>query len=252
LSLTGSAILITGYIANLERADRQTVMNLFGRHVTPAIAEAIWRERHLLLKEGRLLGRKMTATVLFTDLKDFSSIAEHTDPEALMCWLNEYMEAMAQLVLEHGGVVDKFIGDSVMAVFGVPIPRNTAEAIAVDAQQAVCCALAMAATLKSLNQRWQSQGHLSAAMRVGIATGIAVVGSLGSSQRLDYTTIGDSVNVASRLESYDKSIGSGICRILINEATYLHIQGKFPTQLIGSVLLKGREQPEAVYQVLLE
>jgi adenylate cyclase len=253
LALISSAIVITGYISNLERQDRQTVMQLFGRHVSPAIAEAIWRDRHLLLKEGRLLGRRMTATVLFTDIKDFSSIAEHTDPEVLMCWLNEYMEAMAQLVLEHGGVVDKFIGDSVMAVFGVPIPRTTPEAIASDAQQAVCCALAMATTLSSLNHKWQFQGHPSAAMRVGIATGTVVVGSLGSSQRLDYTTIGDSVNVASRLESYDKSLGSGsVCRILINEATYRHIQGKYPTQLLGSVLLKGREQPAAIYQVLVE
>jgi len=253
LALISSAIVITGYISNLERQDRQTVMQLFGRHVSPAIAEAIWRDRHLLLKEGRLLGRRMTATVLFTDIKDFSSIAEHTDPEVLMCWLNEYMEAMAQLVLTHGGVVDKFIGDSIMAVFGVPIPRTTPEAIASDAQQAVCCALAMATTLSSLNHKWRFQGHPSAAMRVGIATGTVVVGSLGSSQRLDYTTIGDSVNVASRLESYDKSLGSGsVCRILINEATYRHIQGKYPTQLLGSVLLKGREQPAAIYQVLVE
>lgn len=198
------------------------------------------------------MGRKMTATVLFTDLKDFSSIAEHTDPEVLMCWLNEYMEAMAGLVLDRGGVVDKFIGDSVMAVFGVPLPRFTPEAIGADAAAAVSCALAMAATLKSLNRKWEVQGHPIAAMRIGIATGTVVVGSLGCSQRLDYTTIGDSVNVAQRLESYDKSIGSGSCRILINEGTYKHIQAKFPTQLLGSVLLKGRKQPTTVYQVILE
>ena len=252
LASIGSATAIALTIASLERQDRQTVMNLFGRHVNPEIAQAIWRDRHLLLKQGRLMGRKMTATVLFTDLKDFSSIAEHTDPEVLMCWLNEYMEAMAGLVLDRGGVVDKFIGDSVMAVFGVPLPRFTPEAIAADAAAAVSCALAMAATLKSLNRKWEVQGHPIAAMRIGIATGTVVVGSLGCSQRLDYTTIGDSVNVAQRLESYDKSIESGTCRILINEGTYKHIQAKFPTQLLGSVLLKGRKQPTAVYQVFLE
>lgn len=252
LASIGSATAIALTIASLERQDRQTVMNLFGRHVNPEIAQAIWRDRHLLLKQGRLMGRKMTATVLFTDLKDFSSIAEHTDPEVLMCWLNEYMEAMAGLVLDRGGVVDKFIGDSVMAVFGVPLPRFTPEAIGADAAAAVSCALAMAATLKSLNRKWEVQGHPIAAMRIGIATGTVVVGSLGCSQRLDYTTIGDSVNVAQRLESYDKSIGSGSCRILINEGTYKHIQAKFPTQLLGSVLLKGRKQPTTVYQVILE
>jgi len=88
-------------------------------------------------------------------------------------------------------------------------------------------------------------------MRVGIATGLVVTGSLGSSQRLDYTTIGDSVNVASRLESYDKSLNGGICRILINKETYLHIQGQFPTKFIGEEQLKGRKQPTEIYQVLL-
>lgn len=252
LALVGSTVVITRYIANLERQEQQTVMDIFGRHVAPEIAEAIWQDRHQLLKKGRLLGRKMTATVLFTDLKSFSSIAEHMDPETLISWLNEYMEAMAQLVLAHGGVIDKFIGDSVMAVFGVPIPHTTTDAIAKDAQQAVRCALAMAAVLKSLNQQWQSQGQPTVAMRVGIATGTIIVGSIGSSQRQDYTTMGDSVNVASRLESYDKSIDGGVCRILINEETYRYTQNNFPVQIIGSALLRGREQPTAIYQVLLE
>jgi adenylate cyclase len=250
--MSGSAILITGYIANLERQDRQTLMKLFVRHVSPEIAAAIWQERHQLLKQGRLLGRKMTATVLFTDLQNFSSIAEHADPEALMSWLNQYMEAMTQVVLDYGGIVDKFIGDSVMAVFGVPIPRTTTEAIAEDAVQAVSCALAMIAKLQSLNQQWQTQGQLTAAMRVGIATGPVIVGSLGSSQRLEYTTLGDSVNVASRLESYDKFSAQSICRILISEETHRYTQNKFPTQELGSVQLKGRQQPTAIYQVLLE
>jgi adenylate cyclase len=225
-------------------------MNFFGRHVTPQIAEAIWRDRHQLLKEGYLRGRKMTATVLFTDLKGFSTTAELIDPETLMSWLNEYMDAMAELVLAHSGVVDKFIGDAIMAVFGVPMKRTTTDAIAEDAVAAVHCALAMADRLNRLNQRWKQQGRPQTAMRVGIATGKVVTGSLGSSRRLDYTTIGDTVNVAARLESYDKSIEGGVCRILINEETHQYLQGKFPTRMIGRVLLKGREQPTAVYQVL--
>lgn len=252
LAISGSAICITGYIANLERQDRQTVMNLFGRHVSTEIAHAIWQERHQLLKQGRLPGKKMTATVLFTDLQNFSSIAEHTEPEVLMFWLNQYMEAMAQVVLDCGGVVDKFIGDSIMAVFGVPIQRTTDEPIAEDAFKAINCALTMATKLQFLNKQWQTQGQLTAAMRVGIATGTVIVGSLGSSQRLEYATLGDSVNVASRLESYDKFNAQSICRILINEETYRYTQNKFPTQKIGSVQLKGRQQPTTIYQVLLQ
>jgi adenylate cyclase len=251
LALVGAATVITGYIAQIERQDRVMVMNLFGRHVTPTIARTIWRDRHQLLKEGRLLGRKMTATVLFADLKDFSTIAEQTDPETLMSWLNQYMDAMAGLVLAHGGVVDKFIGDAIMAVFGVPIQRTTPEAIAEDAIAAVRCAQDMASTLGTLNKQWRLQGLPTAAMRVGIATGTVVTGSLGSSKRLDYTTIGDSVNVAARLESYKKSIDSGICRILINKETHQYIQGQFTTKFIGSVRLKGRQQFTEIYQVLL-
>ncbi len=252
LALILAATVLTGYIANQEREDRQTVMNLFGRHVTPEIAAAIWRERDELLNEGRLPGRKMTATVLFTDLKDFSAITEKTDPETLMLWLNEYMEAMSRLVLEQGGIVDKFIGDSVMAVFGVPIARTTAHAIIEDATRAINCALAMATTLETLNLKWASQGRPTTSMRVGISTGTVVTGSLGGQQRLDYTTIGDSVNVASRLESYDKSLDGGICRILISEETYDLVQAKFSTKLIGTVQLRGREQPTKIYQVLMD
>jgi adenylate cyclase len=252
MALVSAAIALLGYIAQLERQERQTVMNLFGRHVSPSIARTIWRNRHQLLKQGRLLGRQMTATVLFADLKGFTSIAEQTDPETLMSWLNEYMSAMVGVIQSHGGIVDKFIGDAIMAVFGVPIPRTTLEEISKDAIAAVHCAQVMASTLEVLNQHWQIQARPTAAMRVGIATGTVITGSLGSAHRLDYTTLGDSVNVAARLEGYDKSIDGGICRILINKETYQHIQGQFPTKFIGEEQLKGRKQPTEIYQVLLK
>lgn len=252
LALFGSGVTIAVYIAYLERQDRQAIMNLLGQHVTPKIAQAVWRDRHQLLKEGQLMGQKMTATVLFTDLKGFTGISERTDPETLMSWLNEYMSAMSQIILDRDGVIDKFIGDAIMAVFGVPIPSTTAEAIAKEAIAAVSCALDMATKVRSLNQQWLAQKRPTVSMRVGIATGTVVAGSLGSYKRLNYTTIGDSVNVAARLESYDKSIDGGICRILIDEETYRYIQGIFPTQFIGSVQLKGREQPVKIYQVLSE
>jgi adenylate cyclase len=250
LALLGSATAITGYLANVESENRQTVMNLFGRHVTPQIAQAIWHNRQELLKEGRIRGRQMTATVLFSDLRGFSSVAEVIDPETLMSWLNDYMEAMAQVVLNHDGVIDKFMGDAVMAVFGVPIQRLTTDQIASDAIAAVSCALAMADRLDILNHQWQQEGRPKTAMRIGIATGNVVTGSLGSSQRLDYTTLGDTVNIAARLESYDKSLDGGVCRILINEETYQYIKEFFSTKVLGSMILKGREQPTAIYQVL--
>ncbi|MFB2921406.1 MULTISPECIES: CHASE2 domain-containing protein [Aerosakkonema] len=252
LALSVSQMAMAIHIANLEREERQALMKLFERNVTPKIAEAIWRERSKFLEEGELQAQEMTATVLFTDLKGFSSIAENMEPKILMCWLNDYMKVMTQVVLDRDGIIDKFIGDAIMAVFGVPIPATTPEEIALDAEKAVSCAVAMAEALKSLNRRWQSQGLPTVCMRVGIATGVVVAGSLGSDRRQDYTVIGDTVNIASRLESYDKTLDGGSCRILISEDTYLYNQDKFLTKLVGSVLLKGREHPVKVYQVLVE
>jgi len=250
LSLGLSAIVMTGWTVALEQEERKLVMNLFGRHVSAQIAEAIWLERDQILKSGRLADRKLTATILFTDLKDFSSIAEQTDPQSLMRWLNEYMEAMAQLVLDHGGTVDKFIGDSIMAVFGVPIARTTEAEINRDTCRAIHCALAMGETLKKLNHKWQQENRPVTAMRIGIATGEVVTGSLGSSQRLDFTTIGDCVNVASRLESYARSGDISVYRILISEETQHRCQNSFITKAIGKLMLRGREQPVEVYQVI--
>ncbi|MBD2181469.1 CHASE2 domain-containing protein [Aerosakkonema funiforme] len=252
LALSVSQMAMAIHIANLEREERQALMKLFERNVTPKIAEAIWRDRSKFLEEGELQAQEMMATVLFTDLKGFSSIAENMEPKILMSWLNDYMKVMTQVVLDRDGVIDKFIGDAIMAVFGVPIPSTTPEKIALDAQKAVSCAVAMAEVLKSLNRRWQSQGLPTVCMRVGIATGVVVAGSLGSDRRQDYTVIGDTVNIASRLESYDKTLDGGSCRILISEDTYVYNQDKFLTKLVGSVLLKGREHPVKVYQVLVE
>ncbi len=155
----------------------------------------------------------------------------------------------SQIVLDHDGVVDKFIGDAVMAVFGIPIPRTTSEDISQDATAAVRCALEMGTQLATLNQHWHQKGLPTVAMRVGIATGLVVAGSLGGLRRQNYTTIGDTVNLAARLESYEKSMQDGICRILISEETYQYVYHQFSTQLIGKVKLKGKEKSLAVYQV---
>lgn len=250
--MLGSAFTITGYIANLERKERQSLMQLFERRVTPKLAASLWQERDKLLEDGQLHGKEMIATVLFTDLKGFSTIAENMNSKTLMVWLNNYMQTMAQIVLDNDGIIDKFIGDAVMAVFGVPIPSTTTEEIALDVQKAVNCAVEMGKALKLLNQEWQNQGLPTVSMRVGIATGAVVAGSLGSALRQDYTIIGDTVNIASRLESYDKSLDGGLCRILISEETYEYCQDKFVTKVVGTVVLKGRTQLVKVYQVLFE
>jgi adenylate cyclase len=252
-----SAALVTAYISNQEKRERTVLMQLFSRHVSPEVADAVWRQREQFMDGGRPRSQKFTATVLFTDLKDFTSIAEKMDPQALLDWLNTYMEAMAQLVMAHGGVIDNYIGDSIKADFGVPLPRTTEAAIAGDAVAAVKCALAMEKELRRLNTEWRQQNLPSVEMRVGIFTGPVVGGSLGSAQRLKYTTMGDTVNVASRLESLDKErldpeFADSPCRILIGHETLRYLEHQFETRKIGSAILKGKDEEVMVYRVLGE
>ncbi|MEG4114223.1 MULTISPECIES: adenylate/guanylate cyclase domain-containing protein [unclassified Microcoleus] len=251
------ALLITAAVAvtykyEQSRQQEGIVMKLLGQQTSPAIANALWKERVHLLESGLLPGQKVTATIVLTDLQGFSTICEKLPPEVVMSWLNEYLSAMAQEVQEHQGVINKFTGDGMLAVFGVPIPRTTPEGIAEDARCAVSCALAISSRLPQMNQNWLDRGLPSAKMRVGIFTGPVMVGSLGGSTRLEYGVIGDSVNIASRLESCEKDRQEDTCRILIAEETFLHLADKFEVESWGALPLKGREQKVNVYRVLGE
>jgi len=252
-----SAALVTAYMSNKEKKQRAFLMHLFSRHVSNEVAESVWQERDQFLDGGRPRPQKLTATVLFTDIVGFTSVSENLDPKSLMDWLNEYMEAMGQQVIEHGGIINKYIGDAIMAIFGVPVARKTESEKGQDATNAVHCALAMEKKLTKLNTIWQTQGLPIIGMRIGIFTGPLVAGSLGSAQRLEYTVIGDTVNTASRLESFDKNgfdpdLTGNPCRIFIGEATLHYLDDRFETERVGEVRLKGKDQRITVHRVLGE
>jgi adenylate cyclase len=206
-------------------------MGIFSRYVAPDIANDVWSRRAEFLEPGgRPRAQKLIATVLFSDIKGFTAVSEKLEAAALMDWLNSYMEAMAGLVMQHGGVVDKFIGDAVMAVFGVPVARGSEPEIAGDARSAARCALAMRRELGRFNAEWATRGVPAIGIRVGILTGELISGSLGSAERMEYTVIGDTVNTASRLESFKLAPGEappaalaeeteGVCRVLVGEST---------------------------------
>ncbi|MEG4962090.1 MULTISPECIES: adenylate/guanylate cyclase domain-containing protein [unclassified Microcoleus] len=249
------ALLITAGVAVIykyeqSRQQEGIVMKLLGQQTSPAIANALWKERVHLLESGLLPGQKVTATIVLTDLQGFSTICEKLPPEVVMSWLNEYLSAIAQEVQAHQGVINKFTGDGMLAVFGVPIPRTTPQEIAEDARLAVSCALAISSRLPQMNQNWSNRGLPSAKMRVGIFTGPVMVGSLGGTTRLEYGVIGDSVNIASRLESCEKHRQEDTCRILIAEETLLHLADQFEVESWGALPLKGREQKVNVYRIL--
>lgn len=191
---------------------------------------------------------------MFTDLQGFTAISEKLAPQALMDWLNEYMEAMTPLVVNHGGVILRFIGDAIMAAFGVPIARSTDAEIQRDAQNAVRSALDMQRVLIELNARLQSQELPMIGMRIGIFSGCMAAGSIGNAQRLEYNVHGDTVNTAARLESFDKAgftpdYTSNPCRILIGEGTRKYLNNKFELQDEGELSLKGKQQKVAIYRV---
>lgn len=254
LALLISASLVTAHMSYQEKVQRAILMQLFSKHVSKNVAESIWQQRDQFMDGGRPRTQKLTATVLFTDLKGFTTISENLSPQALMDWLNNYMEAMAQIVIDHGGVINKYIGDAVMAVFGIPLPRVDEAEIRRDAENAVSCALSMAEEIKGLNSLWQKQNLPTAKMRIGIFTGPLVAGCIGSSHRMEYTVIGDTVNIASRLEGFNKdsvdpSLTNHACRILIGGKT-LHLLGrKFQTEMVGKVNLKGKDKKITIYRV---
>ena len=253
LGLTIATALSSAYLLVYEHAERKLLTNLFACYTPPEVVHTLWRERRRLVAGRRLLSQRLTATVLFSDIRGFTTIAETSEPARLMDWLNVYMEAMAQVVMAHGGMVKQYVGDEVMALFGVPVPRQIEAEIAQDAVQAVKCALAMGERLRQLNLGWVEQQSPTIAVRVGIYTGSLVAGSLGGSQRLEYAVVGDTVNTASRLESFDKDshdTSNNSCRVLIGEATFRYLGGQFRVEEVGRVKLKGKQREIAVYRVL--
>jgi len=248
LMASGATVAYRGYQSGQQK---QVVMKLLGQSTSPAVAEALWNSRDTLLKDGKLPGQKVVATMLFTDLKNFSTISEQMTPETLFDWLNEYLSAMTETVQVHHGIINKFTGDGIMAAFGVPMVSDRLEQIGEDARNAVACALAMGDRLKQLNPQWKKRGLPVVQMRVGIFTGPIVAGSLGGKQRLEYGIIGDSVNIASRLESCEKDRQVSICRVLIAQETldYLPDKEEFTIESWGPLALKGKQQTVNVYRV---
>ena len=251
----GSAALATAYVSYSETQQRLALMRLFSASVSREIAESIWRRRDEFLSGGRPRSEGLVVTALFTDLAGFTTVTERLGPEAMMEWLNEYMQAMAGHVSRHGGVIRQYAGDSIVAIFGVPFARRSDDEIARDATNAVACALAMRETMCELNRTWAAQNRPTAGMRIGLYTGPAVAGTLGSAERSEYVVVGDTVNIASRLESFDKQLyapdpAADPCRILAGEATCRYLGERFATERVGDFKLRGKHQSVEVYRVL--
>jgi len=254
LGWVGAGALVTAYVSNRERRERASLMGLFSSYMSAPLAQAIWKERDQFLSGGRPRPRRLTATILFSDVVDFTTVSETLEPQVLMDWFYEFMAAVTPLVNDHGGVILRFLGDSIMAAFGAPVARTTPGQIREDAVNAVKCALAMQERVSALNRRLEQLGLPLISMRVGILTGPVVAGSLGSAARLEYNLHGDTVNTASRLESFDKEgfapdYFGAPCRIFVGESTRMLLGEEFRIELIGDFRLKGKVRPTRIYRV---
>ncbi|MDB9359664.1 adenylate/guanylate cyclase domain-containing protein [Nodularia spumigena CS-588/02] len=233
-----------------EQKEKQQLMNLFARHVSQETATLIWQHRNEIFQNGKLEAKEMVATVLFTDIRKFTTISEGMKPRELLDWLNYYLGAMAECIQKHHGVVDKYIGDAIMAVFGIPFPHNFPEEIQQDAIQAVAAAISMQERLVLLNKELTQLGKPTISIGIGIHTGLVVAGSIGGCERLNYSVLGDAVNIAARLEQLNKNTQKGNpYNILVSETTFQLIKQHFSTQKVEQMQLRGRQQLTMIYSI---
>ncbi len=251
LGFVAALTLAIAYVMSRARTEREQIMGLFSGVVSKGVADAIWRRRTRDENEAPEL---MTATVMFTDIKGFTTISERLSEPVLAGWLNDYMAAMVTIIGEHGGVIEKFAGDGLTIEFGVPEPRLTDAEIDADARAAIDCALAMAEALPALNAGWQARDLPMIGIRIGIHTGPLMVGMIGVADRWQYSIVGDTANTAARLEGYGKDDPNlaceiGHCRILVSESTFERLGDGYTTEFVGDATLKGKALTTPVYRV---
>ncbi|XDD47035.1 adenylate/guanylate cyclase domain-containing protein [Leptospira sp. WS39.C2] len=215
-------------------AERERIKDTFGRIVDPRVRD------YLLSNEHSLGGKVVDATILFSDLRDFTKLSEKRTPEEVLYILNRYFQEMSNAIEVHGGFINKFIGDAILAVFGTPMPMLD------HADRAFQTALEMQRNLEVLNQQFLKEGLTELKMGIGIHTGSLLVGNIGSMNRMEFTVIGDTVNTASRVEGLCKGLQKNLL-ITENTANLLAESIRNHLQLEGEYELKGRESKEKIY-----
>jgi class 3 adenylate cyclase len=221
--------------SRLENA-KDLLKQSFQRYVSAEVVEQI-------LESSRpvdLLGERKILTIMFSDIRGFTSLAEQFDPEELVRFLNSYLSEMIDIIFQNEGTLDKFMGDAILAFFGAPISFGD------DALRAVRAAIAMQRRLSELNQEWQKDGRPRVKMGIGISTGEVIVGNIGSEKRMEYTVIGQHVNYAQRIEGLTKEIPYDI---LIGESTYNGVRDSVSAEPFGPLSIDGIRTPMTIYGI---
>lgn len=233
-----AALAVIAYLVLTEAAQRRFVTEIFGRHVSPAVVADILKCEDPKAAFA-LAGKRAKVTIFYSDIRGFTATSEKMTAEAIYDQLNEYFEAMCEVIFKYGGYVDKFIGDCIMVVFSAPEPTPD------DARKAVEAALEQQRIIGELGKRWESEGKTPFTVGMGINTGAVVMGNLGSSSRMNYTVIGDDVNVAARL--YNVAVGG---QIIVSESTYNEVKDFFELRELEPVSVKGKSAPLRNFEVI--
>jgi adenylate cyclase len=229
-----SSVVLSHYMVGRER---RFLRRAFEFYLHPEIVKELVRRPEML----KLGGVRREITVFFSDLAGFTSFSEHLDPETLVAVLNRYLSEMSDIIMEEGGTLDKYVGDAIMAFWGAPLEHPD------HALRACKAAVLCQKKLDEMRPVFQSMGVAELQARIGINTGPAVVGNMGSEARFNYTAMGDTVNLASRLEGVNKMYGT---RILISDATFLPAGGGIEARELDNLRVKGKKLPVKVYELL--
>lgn len=235
IQLESSYAQVKSYALNavLARKDEQKVRNIFQKYVPKDVIDTFFQN-----PESMLVGDNREVAILFTDIRKFTTISEAYSPDQLVAALNRYFSILVDIILDRNGIVDKYIGDALMAFFGAPVSHEN------DTMDAVESALLIADALESFNREQQEAGKPTFVTGLGINTGQVTVGNIGSDRKMDYTVIGDAVNLASRLEGLTKFYGQPL---VFSEVVANRVKHRFSCRQVDAVIVKGKTTPEKIY-----
>lgn len=237
------AALVAGYAVSIadrvgvEQLNMQQARSMLSRYLPAGIVKDMLKNS----ASSQLDAKRAEVTVLFADIRGFTAISEKLEPEEVVGMLNEYLTVMTDIIFRYEGTIDKFEGDAILAFFGAPQPHDD------DPQRAVSVAVEMRESLEGLQGRWRNLTETDLQIGIGINSGAVMVGNIGSHRRMDYTIIGDAVNLASRLQDLTKEHGAPI---LISGPVHSKLNGAFKTRSLGETQVRGREQSVELHEVL--
>jgi adenylate cyclase len=237
-TLVANYAAITSFRMIFEEREKRKIRKTFSQYLSPDVIQLIEKDPQKYIRPG---GEIKELTVMFSDIRSFTTISESLTPDQLVNLLNEYLGEMTEVIFANQGTLDKYIGDAIMAFWGSPYPQED------HAFRACCCAVQMGQRLRKLNQKWESERRSPISVGIGLNTGLLNVGNMGSAKRLAWTVMGDNVNLASRLEGINKEYHT---QIVISEATYEEVADRFVCRELDKIRVKGKNQPVKIYELL--